>query len=260
MMTIHPGKSPPVVFVAQLGTGGASWKPVIDLLTTAPTAITYDRPGTGDAPPRPAPNPPLPYSSFAEELAALLEQHRITEPVVLVSHSVGSLIARVFADRHPGQVCGMVHVDGSIPRLNLWPIGPLEEPLDGEGQDATSFDSVAGEIEILEAATPAVPTAVVTRSPGRWPQGYAGAEPLWTAYQRQLATLSHAPLVVAADAGHQIPADAPRLVAYAVDVIVAAVRAGRPWRPDPAELAAVGGTLDPAVRPPGDDADHRPPA
>jgi pimeloyl-ACP methyl ester carboxylesterase len=149
MMTVNAGSSPPVVFIAPLGTGGASWKPVIDLLTTSPTTVTYDRPGTGDAAPRPAPNPPLPYSAFADELAALLDEHGITERAVVVSHSVGSLIARAFASGHLGRVAGMIHVDGSIPRLSLWPaVASTGQPPDGDGPDATHFDLLAGEVEI----------------------------------------------------------------------------------------------------------------
>jgi len=249
MMTVNAGSSPPVVFISQLGTGGAAWKPVIDLLATSPVTVTYDRPGTGDAPARPAPNPPLPYGAFADELAALLDEHGVSERAVVVSHSVGSLIARVFADRHLRRVAGLVHVDGSIPRLSLWPFGPAVQPPDGDRPDATHFDRVAGEIEILEAITPSVPTAVVTRTPGRWTPAYDGADPLWTAYQRQLALQSSAPLVIAEDAGHQIPAEAPRLVAYVIDRMVEASRSGERWVPDPAALAAVGGALDPDVPP-----------
>jgi pimeloyl-ACP methyl ester carboxylesterase len=62
----------------------------------------------------------LPYSAFAVELADLLDQQTVTGPLVVVGHSFGSLIARMFAARHPHRVAGMVHVDGSIPRGVLW--------------------------------------------------------------------------------------------------------------------------------------------
>ena len=86
------GDLPPVVLIAQLGTGGHSWAPVLDHLEGLATFI-YDRPGTGDAPPRPTPNPAIPHSVFAAELASVLEQHRVPSPAVVVGHSFGSLIA-----------------------------------------------------------------------------------------------------------------------------------------------------------------------
>src|SRR5688500_4709436 len=116
--SVTSGAAPPVVFVSQIGTSGDSWQPVIDRLAASTATFTYDRPGTGNAPPRPTPNPSTPYSVFASELLHELEQAGITEPALLVGHSVGSLIGRVFAGAYPARVAGMVHVDGSIPRLS----------------------------------------------------------------------------------------------------------------------------------------------
>jgi len=245
-MTVNPGNSPPVVFISQLGTDGASWKPVIDLLTCGSATVTYDRPGTGDCPPRPAPNPPLPYSVFADELAAQLDEHDISGPLVVVGHSAGSLIARMFAARYPQRTCGVVHVDGSTPRLSLWPaVDKVQQP-DGDGSDATHFDRVAGEVEVVEAELPLLPAVVVTRTPGRWPADYPAEtiDPLWTAYQRQLARQHGVPLIVAADAGHQIPREAPALVAYLVDQVVQAARVDQPCEPDPGTVAKSGGTVE----------------
>jgi hypothetical protein len=59
--SITKGGGLPIALIAQLGCGGDIWKPVVDQLTGL-QVITYDRPGTGNAPPRPAPNPPVPPS------------------------------------------------------------------------------------------------------------------------------------------------------------------------------------------------------
>lgn len=239
---------PPIVFVAQLGEPGSDWKPVLDQLTCASEVITYDRPGTGNRPPRPAPNPPLPYSVFADELVRELDERSVLEPVVIVGHSVGSLIARSLTSRHPNRVAGIVHVDGSIPRMRfgagLEPAGSAA-PVDGDGPGATAFDTVAGEIEIVEAVQPTIPAAVITKTPGMWPPGFSDlADRLWSAYQRQLARQCQGPLVVAENAGHQMQTDCPELVAYVIDRVVAAVRTAAAVRLDEVALAAVGGRAE----------------
>lgn len=244
-MTAHnrPGAGSPIVLIAQLGTGGDSWKPVVDLLPGA-TVVTYDRPGTGDAPGRPAPNPPLPHSAFARELADLLDQRGITQPAVIVGHSFGGNIAKVYAGQHPDRVAGFVFVDSSIPQSFLYPEGPM--PVDGDGPDATTVDTVTGQVEILSTELPPVPTVVLTRTPGRWdgenPPPHPAVEDLWLISQRLLARQAGAPLIVADNCGHQLPRQVPDLVAYAIRTVHAAT-SGDPLTVDEALLGQLGGHL-----------------
>lgn len=186
-------------------------------------------------------------TSSTEHAAAVqrIDGRDATQPAVIVGHSIGSLILRVFAGRYPDRIAGMVHVDGSIPRRRLFQDVGEANPPDGDGPDATEFDSEAGEVEALnaEASWPDVPAAVVTRTLDRWTHGYSAerADPVWSAYQRQLARLLHCPLVIARDAGHQIPAEAPGLVAYVVDQVVEAARS---WStPALDDIAAAGGQV-----------------
>ena len=77
-------------------------------------ASAYDRPGTpvGQAPSRsdPVPQPTTAANSVAD-LHALLAAAGIATPVVLVGHSYGGLVVRLYARTHPGEVAGMVLVD-----------------------------------------------------------------------------------------------------------------------------------------------------
>ncbi|MFI5840858.1 alpha/beta fold hydrolase [Catenuloplanes sp. NPDC051500] len=212
----------PVVFISAVGADGASWQPVIDRLTCGAPAISYDRPGIGSCPPRTGPNPAIPYSVFADELLALLKAKGIDGPTVLVGHSVGSLIARVYAGRYPDRVAGVVHVDGSIPRLHLLVAG--EPFFDGDGPGATELDTIAGEVEVLRAAVPRAPAVVVSREPGRHPELPHPTDELWTVYQEQLAAEWGAPHIIADGSDHQVPRDRPDVIAAAVDAVVIAAR------------------------------------
>jgi pimeloyl-ACP methyl ester carboxylesterase len=68
---------------------------------------TYDRSGTAWSDPGPLPT----CSQRADELHALLDHAGVAPPYVLVGHSVGAIVARIYANRHAAEVAGMVIVD-----------------------------------------------------------------------------------------------------------------------------------------------------
>jgi pimeloyl-ACP methyl ester carboxylesterase len=242
--SVTPGDDPPVVLVAALGFGRASWEPVIERLTTATAVLAYDRPATGEAPARPDPQRPITYGVLADELEDVLEASGVDGRMVLAGHSMGSNVMRVYAGRHPKRIAGLVFVDGSLPRLAL---RPNELPLtDGRDPGANPIDTLAGEVEVWRAALPDVPAAVLTRMPGWWssyPIPHPALDELWQLHQQELAADRRAPLLVAEKSGHLMPREAPGLVAYGIDLVVRAARTGHTPEPDPAELAAVDGRL-----------------
>lgn len=248
--TITPGDDPPVVLVAGLGFRKESWQPVIERLGPGIGTFAYDRPGIGEAPGRADPARPVSYGVLAEELATLLEEPGVDAPAVLVGHSMGANIVRVYADRHPGRVAGLVFVDGSLPRLALC---DEDTPVtDGEEPGASPIDTLAGEVEVLKSTAPPVPALVLGRTPGWWspqPLPHWALDELWQLNQHDLADEHHAPLIIAASAGHHLPREAPDLVAYGISLVVRAARTGGSPAPRPAEVAAVGGRLEQHARP-----------
>ena len=244
-ITVRSGDGPPIVFISQLDASRELWKPIIDRLPGT-AAFAYDRPGNGDAPPRSEPNPPLPYSVFADELADLLDCQHITDPAVLVGHSIGSPIARMLAHRYPHRVAGMVFVDGSLPQNLLWP--ETSFPVDGEGPAATTIDIITGQVEILQAEPLDVPAVVLTRQRHWWLPDYDAVphpaiDDLWYVSQRLLARQWRAPLIIAEQAGHQVPREAPDLVSYAINAVVCAVRSGEPVALEPHKVVEMGGVM-----------------
>jgi len=70
--------------------------------------VTYDRDGLGWSERASGRYTAL---DSAEDLALLLGKIPVEGPVILVGHSFGGLVARVFEQRNPGRVAGMVLVD-----------------------------------------------------------------------------------------------------------------------------------------------------
>ena len=75
-------------------------------------ACTYDRAGFGWSDAGPLPRT---ASRIADELHQLLHQGAVPGPFVLVGHSYGGLVMRMFASRYPEEVAGLVLIEPAIP-------------------------------------------------------------------------------------------------------------------------------------------------
>jgi pimeloyl-ACP methyl ester carboxylesterase len=100
--------SPVVVLEAGIAASSLSWALVSKQVAEFTTVLAYDRAGFGWSDPAPHGCTAL---DFARDLAILLDKIEIRGPVVLVGHSFGALIARIFEQTYPGRVVGLVLVD-----------------------------------------------------------------------------------------------------------------------------------------------------
>jgi pimeloyl-ACP methyl ester carboxylesterase len=120
---------PTVVLMAGLFSWSVVWYKVQPEIAQKARVCTFDRAGYGfsDAAPR-----PQIVSEVVEDLHKALLAGSIPGPYVLVGHSLGGVEARVYAQRWPAQVAGMVLVDTS----------PAGEGLIDENQ--RDFDEASG--------------------------------------------------------------------------------------------------------------------
>jgi len=103
------GSSHPVVFESGMGGTVLDWMVVMGQLPGDVRAFAYDRAGLGWSDPPRAPRSP---AVIADEFVAVLQAAALPGPYVLVAHSMGSRYVRIFAQRHPELVLGLVLVDG----------------------------------------------------------------------------------------------------------------------------------------------------
>ncbi len=83
-------------------------------------SVAYDRAGLGHSDPGPVPRD---GHAIVADLTALLDSMAESEPVVLVGHSMGGLMVRLFALTHPKRVLGVVLVDAVTPEVMASAIG-----------------------------------------------------------------------------------------------------------------------------------------
>jgi pimeloyl-ACP methyl ester carboxylesterase len=110
--------APSVIFDAALGGSSLSWTLVQPAVARVTRACSYDRAGFGwsDA-------GPLPRTAgrIADELHTLLRAAAVPTPYVLVGHSYGGLVMRVYAARHPDEIAALVLIEPAIPEEWLHP-------------------------------------------------------------------------------------------------------------------------------------------
>lgn len=105
--------SPTILLESGLDDRGSwSWVSVHDSLARVSRVCAYDRAGILWSEPREGPRD---AERIAGELHAVLAAAGEAPPYVLVGHSVGGLLVRVYDGRYPGEAAGFVFVDASHP-------------------------------------------------------------------------------------------------------------------------------------------------
>jgi pimeloyl-ACP methyl ester carboxylesterase len=102
---------PLVVFEAGMSAPAAEWLVVQRGVSAHARTLAYDRAGYGGSD---RDDHPRTLERMADDLRDTLEAAGERGPVVLVAHSWGGPIARVFARRHPERMAGVVLVDASL--------------------------------------------------------------------------------------------------------------------------------------------------
>ncbi len=104
--------TPAVVMEAALGGSSISWSLIQPEVARLTRVCSYDRAGFGWSEAGPMPRT---AGRVADELHVLLDRASVQPPFLLVGHSFGGLVMRIFAARHPDTVAGLVLVDPAHP-------------------------------------------------------------------------------------------------------------------------------------------------
>jgi pimeloyl-ACP methyl ester carboxylesterase len=259
--------SPTVVLVGGLRASAEDWsisdksKPnVFPEVGKFTRVCAYDRPGTpvGEKPSRSdaAPQPTTANDAVAD-LHSLLSAAGESGPYVLVGHSYGGLIVRLYASTYPKNVSGLVLVDALTEGLQdaetreQWPIQrkliqnddpeslalyPALERIDVD----PSFDQIRAApalhpmpIVVLSADHPWGPQVRSMVEAGKMPTdvpsdfGYIVDTAQKKAQERLAKLVPNEKHIINTNSGHEIHKEQPQLVIDAIREVVEAVRARR---------------------------------
>jgi pimeloyl-ACP methyl ester carboxylesterase len=216
----------------------------------------YDRPGTYLLPHTLSRSDPvaMPRSAWdvVRDLRALLPAARVPGRYVLVGHSFGGMIARLYATTHPARIAGLVSIDAqnedfvAAYKALLTPaqyaaavLDPAPPPglEDYPAVERLDLEVSAAQMRQAQADRPMrrMPLVVLSHSrdlpnpfgfPPDWP--IAALEQAFQASQDRLAELvPGARHVVATASGHYIQLDQPQLVVDAIRWVVERARSRR---------------------------------
>jgi pimeloyl-ACP methyl ester carboxylesterase len=253
--------SPTVVLESGTGDRADVWsaapsgpgRAVLPAVARFTRVCAYDRPGTYLRPGVVSRSDPVAMPQSARDivldLRALLRAAHIRGPYVLVGHSFGGLVARLFATTYPRHIAGLVSIDAQNEdyaaafKEFLTPeqyaaavLNPGTPPgfESYSGVERLSLEVSAAQMRQAQADTPLrrMPLVVLSHSrdlpnpfgfPPDWPA--EALERAFQASQNELAKLvPRARHVIAAKSGHYIQLDQPRLVTRAIRWVVRAAR------------------------------------
>ncbi|MDX6678340.1 MAG: hypothetical protein QOE31_2392 [Solirubrobacteraceae bacterium] len=233
------GSGRPVVVLEGGGAGyAAQWQDVQQQLGRSTRVCAYDRAGAGRS---------LPTHGVRDardelaDLRRLLDRAPIDPPYVLVGHSYGGVLARVFAHENPTRVAGLVLIetmgrDGRRRQLAIWPASQATEIRDRlattmiDDIDLAVGEALASRIRTLGDTPLVVVDAARQKSfavkPARLQHRLRG---LWARMHDELARLSDDSVhVTALRSDHDVASaqvGQPDVVIGAVQAVVRAVRA-----------------------------------
>lgn len=215
-------RTPSVIFIAGLGDSHETWNEIQEIISRETSTFSYDRAGIGKSEAAPVPRTCL---DLVKELSALLRSLKIEPPYVLVGHSFGGLVARLFVSLNPELVSGMVLVDAAPEYKEL----AYEKVLSGElalGNreyyenpmlNSEKIDKITSYKQIVDHMKQSdIPLSIITRGlpdtyNEKWPnEAILEIEQKLQAEFQQLSTLSK--YRVATKSRHYIHRDEPEIV------------------------------------------------
>jgi pimeloyl-ACP methyl ester carboxylesterase len=220
--------SPTVVFETggHGATGGTleSWELVQPGVSQFARTVTYDRAGIGNSPPGP---PPRDARQIASELHTALQNAHVAPPYVVVGHSFGGLLNRVFAGMYPEEVCGMVLVEPPQEEFVEWAMARdtrHERPPDWK-------DTMASLAEAHESRVPpGIPVILITgmrldklpdAANGNQIEDMKVTKQAWLKFQSAwLEKLPNGKHIITEKSGHMVPFEEPDLVIQAIREVV----------------------------------------
>lgn len=247
-------KEPVIILQSGANVPMEYWGSLIPLITECGPVIAYDRPGTGGS----SFNGIDPEPEYvAGHLHELLKTLKVPPPYILVGHSWGGPLILYYAGQYPAEVAAMVYIDPTDPMLTsetMYMTSDKDKIAEMKAEREvlvkrllSSNPGAEAENRVLEnfmdmplekrnlPDNPVVPTEVIlaTRFDNQEDNSPMNEERFnkfidlrIKRFREITSSLPQGTLTLAADAGHNIPMEAPDLIADAIRRVKAQFQTG----------------------------------
>ncbi|HEX7419813.1 MAG TPA: alpha/beta fold hydrolase [Thermoanaerobaculia bacterium] len=222
MRVLTDGAGASVVFEAGFTETLDTWRDVIPAVAKIARVVAYDRAGLGQSE---AVEGVRSYAALANDLHTLLLQEKVPPPFLLVGHSYGGPLSRVFCHLYPAEVRGIVFVDPMSETLNIADPKRAEHMAQQEAALKGASRGVMAEwaylrkesdrdfADLQKVPRPDVPMALIVATidrPDGWRKG------LLDQYGQWIESRNDSVLIVTPNSSHIVQRDEPGLVVGAI--------------------------------------------
>jgi pimeloyl-ACP methyl ester carboxylesterase len=215
------------VAILEAGGGGSSaaWKAVQEALPTTIRACAYDRAGSGKSDPGPEPRT---MDAEVADLHTLLERSKISDPIVFVGQSLGGILARLYVQKYPDAVAGVIlldptHEDDLVfnTKVNRWiTVRELEGSL-GDGARSAAKARQTDPAPLGNRPLVVIGAGKRAQPPGTSTEQWLDMRGSRDSRVREVSKLSrNSKFILDSTSGHNIEHDNPTLVAEAIQTLV----------------------------------------
>jgi len=252
--------SPAVVMIAGSQAFSVDWSLVMPGISGITQVCTYDRPALAWSDPGPMPRT---FDQDIYELHTLLHKSGVKPPYILVGHSLGGIIARLFEKKYPTEVKGLVlDTSTKIPAMK-----DLEEmwKMMGEPKTESPFDRLPKKFQEQRIWAMRQPKFLLADNGPYWADEFSAmyADSLYSLGNKPIYVLSsgrdafskntdsamkaiwlekleqkekmsnlssNSKHIITTKSGHEIHLEEPELVINAIKEVIMAVRTGKPLK------------------------------
>ncbi len=212
---------PSIIFESGHFETHEAWELIQPEISNISSTLSYDRAGLGLSDKSPDKRTSL---NKAHELHTLLKKAKVKGPYIIVTHSMGSWVARMFAKQFGDELAGLIFIDPTHEDTNEYTVNSMppefldlyKEEIIKEGTYEDLLESIE-QIKQSRYALKNIPLTVISATDHQMGSEF---EEKWILWQKDIASLSSKSNHIIVNSGHNIHKEKPDVIIKAINDMI----------------------------------------